>query len=430
MAMPKKITKQAEDVKKEVIDVVEETKELNEEVAQEVAETTEEKTKTVKDKVEEIKDKIVEKAKEVKDNLEDAVEEVKEKEEEAKEKIEDKALEVKEEVEEKANEAKEASEETLEEVQEKTEEKKEEIKEETEEIKEDIEEAKENTEEKAEEIKEEVKEATPSPEAEEVVTENIPEVEQEEIPKKYKALIDSKKPLVGKVKAISLDDGVLTLTVEGLEDKCKMRFDEFSNMDGKYVNPIEIMNGGSYPLIAKEYRDGFLWLSGKDFFVDFIRDVKDEPHKVKIVKFLEYGALCRFNDYNIFGEIRNSNFIDKPFVRVADVFKEKDELEVKIKNISNSGRVQLELVDKDIEVETKYDEDNLKPGVVIVGVVKSIHPFGCFVNLDVGLDGICSIPSHLSNQIHKGVKVIYKITSVNREDGSLRVRGNILGDLD
>ncbi len=419
MAMPKKITKQAEDVKEEVIDVVEETKELNEEVAEEVTEATEEKTKTVKEKVEEIKDKIAEKAKEVKDKAEDI-----------KEDAEDKAEEVKEEVKEKTAEVKEASEEKLEDAKDAVEEKKEEVKEEAEEIKEDIEEAKDSAEEKAEEVKEEVEEAVEAPEAEEVATETAPEVEREEIPEKYKALIDSKKPLVGKVKAISLDDSVLILTVEGLEDECKMRFDEFSNMDAKYVNPVEVMNGGSYPFIAKEYRDGSLWLSGKDFFVDLIKDVKDEPYKVKIVKFLDYGALCRFNDYNIFGEIRNSNFIDKPFVRVADVFKEKDELEVKIKNISNSGRVQLELVDKDIEVETKYEEEALKPGVVVVGVVKSIHPFGCFVNLDVGLDGICSIPSHLSNQIHKGVKVIYKITSVNREDGSLRVRGNILGDLD
>lgn len=416
MAMPKKITKQAEDVKEEVIDVVEETKELNEEIAQEVTETTEEKTKTVKEKVEEIKDKIAEKAKEVKESFEDAVEEVKEKAEDIKKDAEDKAEEVKEEVEEKTAEVKEASEEKLEDAKEVVEEKKEEIKEEAEE--------------KAEEVNEEVKEIAEDPVAEEIVAEATPEVKLEEIPEKYKALIDSKKPLVGKVKAISLDDGVLTLTVEGLEDECKMRFDEFSNMDAKYVHPVEVMNGGSYPFIAKEYRDGYLWLSGKDFFVDFIKDVKDEPYKVKIVKFLDYGALCRFNDYNILGEVRNSNFIDKPFVRVADVFKEKDEFEVKVKNISNSGRVQLELVDKDIEVETKYEEEALKPGVVVVGVVKSIHPFGCFVNLDVGLDGICSIPSHLSNQIHKGVKVIYKITSVNREDGSLRVRGNILGDLD
>lgn len=383
MAMPKKITKQAEEVKEELIDVKEEVKELNEDVVEEATETVkekeekvEEKTEDLKEKTEAVKEKITKKAKEVKESLEEKIEDIKEKAEEVKENIKEKAEEI------------------------------------TEDVKEEAEEVKEKVEDKKEEIVEEVKE------------------NEEKIPQRIKRLIKSRRPLMGKVKTTNSDDSTITLEVEGLDDVCMVKFDEFSNMDAKYLRADEIFDNAFHPYIAKEYKDGILWVSGKEAFLDFVSNLKDEPYTVTISKFLEYGALCRFKDYNIFGEIRNSNFINKPFIRVPDVFDVKDEVEVKITSVTNQGRVALELVNKDVEVKSKYAKEDLKPGVALIGVVKSIHPFGCFVNLDAGLDGICSIPPYLSNQIHKGVKVIYKITSVDKEDGNLRIRGKILGDVD
>lgn len=304
--------------------------------------------------------------------------------------------------------------------------KKEEIKEEK------LEEAKEETKDEKREIDaepktEDLKKEPKSKKIEQDPAEEVEEVKEEKIPAKFRNIIKESVILYVKIVGLDFNKREMDLEVEGLNEICKMKYSEFSNMDAVYFKPNYILNLPKFPAKTVEYKNGYLWFSGKRYYDDFVKSKQNDGFIVEIVKEVDYGALCKLKHFNIYAELRNANFINIPFVRVFDVYKVGDEVRTKITDISPVGRITLELANKDIKVKHKYPEEYLRPGIVILGAVKSIQPFGCFVNIDVALDGICSIPSELEGEIQRGTRVAYRIVSVTGEGGEKRVRGKILG---
>lgn len=133
---------------------------------------------------------------------------------------------------------------------------------------------------------------------------------------------------------------------------------------------------------------------------------------------VRYGAYMEIN--GIYGLMENNDF-SNDFIKIKDVLKVGDKINVKMKNISENNRVTLVPVKKHV-LEAVLKLENFERNQVVLGVVNAIKPFGAFVSIAPGLDALCPVPE--TEEIEEGAQVSFRITQVQGEKG--RVRGKIL----
>ena len=138
----------------------------------------------------------------------------------------------------------------------------------------------------------------------------------------------------------------------------------------------------------------------------------------KVVNILPYGAYLEYK--GVSGLLKNTDF-SNDHTAIEDVLNLGDIINVKLRNISESGKIYFEVVEK-YSNPTVVDFDIFERNQVVLGTIKNIKPFGAFVNIAPGLDALCPIPT--TREIEEGMKVAVRITKVDKEKE--RVRGKIV----
>jgi small subunit ribosomal protein S1 len=117
------------------------------------------------------------------------------------------------------------------------------------------------------------------------------------------------------------------------------------------------------------------------------------------------------------GWIHISQLSKDPVNRVTEVVQPGDEVTVWVKQVDRRrGRINLTM----IEPPERTFRD-LKPGMIIEGKVTRLAPFGAFVDIGVGRDGLVHVrelaPGYVEDPaeiVSVGEKVEVKVLSVNR----------------
>lgn len=135
-----------------------------------------------------------------------------------------------------------------------------------------------------------------------------------------------------------------------------------------------------------------------------------------ITRVLTFGAYVKIGELSAL--LQNKDFSNDHTI-VADMHKEGDVIRVKLLRLSRS-KVLVEAVEK-VCGETNMAFEDLEPGQLVQGVIRTVKSWGCFTNILPMLDAVSPIPEYF--EVEEGMKVIFKINQV-REDG--RVRGKIV----
>ncbi|MDY7039879.1 MAG: S1 RNA-binding domain-containing protein [Chloroflexota bacterium] len=110
--------------------------------------------------------------------------------------------------------------------------------------------------------------------------------------------------------------------------------------------------------------------------------------------------------------------------RVSDVLSPGDEVTVWVKAVdSERGRISLTM----IEPPERTMED-LKPEMILAGKVTKLMPYGAFVNIGVGRDGLVHISEmstgyvkHPSEVLEEGEEVVVRVVKVNHRKGQIQL---------
>lgn len=183
------------------------------------------------------------------------------------------------------------------------------------------------------------------------------------------------------------------------------------------------------PFIVKavDLKHGIIFLSRKEAQLQILEITKEELQngailEAEVTGLLDYGAYVMLRG-GAYALLRNADFSDS-YVRVSDYLDVGDRVKVKLNSISKNGKISVEPINK-IQVDSLLNFDMLEENQVIAGIVRSVRPFGVFVSLVPGVDGLCSVPE--VGEIEEGTKVKYKITKKHYDDeGNGLIRGTII----
>lgn len=118
------------------------------------------------------------------------------------------------------------------------------------------------------------------------------------------------------------------------------------------------------------------------------------------------------------GWVHISQLSEDPVNRVAEVVEPGDEVTAWVKKVDRrKGRISLTMVEPPERVF-----GDLKPGMIIKGKVTRLAPFGAFIDVGVGRDGLVHISELASGFVEKpseivsvGEEVEVKVLSVDRK---------------
>lgn len=148
---------------------------------------------------------------------------------------------------------------------------------------------------------------------------------------------------------------------------------------------------------------------------------KGEVLSARVTKLQRWGAFLTINGVSCL--IRNCDFASD-YSTVADVYKEGDIIDgLVLRTVSDTERISLKKVEK-YENPNAIDLSGIKTGAVILGTVRNVKPFGCFVAVASGnIDALCPVPQ--IEEIEEGMKVKCRLTNVDLESDERKIRGKI-----
>lgn len=239
---------------------------------------------------------------------------------------------------------------------------------------------------------------------------------------------DQERKLKGVIIGVDSAKEELSILCDEFKQVLKMKFDKLSNVSAKQFRPSQLYSLGEIKFYIDEIdeKNKDIYVSSQKIVERALRGLEGKEFDVEVYFFINYGAFVKVKDQTIFGIIKNSDFMPETFVRIEDAFKIGDTIPVKIASINEENRVVFSPTKNDFEIPRKFKDEDFVPGSIIVGVVKSIKPSGTFVNLDAGVDGLCSIPPYLEDEVSRNSKVCYRITKASKENGLLRIKGKIV----
>ena len=112
-----------------------------------------------------------------------------------------------------------------------------------------------------------------------------------------------------------------------------------------------------------------------------------EAFSAQIVNVLPHGAYVESE--GVTGLLKNVDFAED-FTKIDEVLSQGDRVNVKLKKISSNDLLLFEATKKYCNPSAVKAED-LEEGQTVLGVIRSIKPFGVFVNVAPYLDVLCSI---------------------------------------
>lgn len=145
-----------------------------------------------------------------------------------------------------------------------------------------------------------------------------------------------------------------------------------------------------------------------------------------VTGFSRFGAYIEVN--GVTGHLRNSDF-SSDHSDVREYLSVGDSIEVKCKEFSKEGYIYWEVMSK--VHRTKPISHDFEPDTVVLGRVVRINQFqrgvGVFVNLQTGIDALCSLPREI--EVEEGARVSVKIETVTpgaKPTDTPRIRGRIV----
>lgn len=151
-----------------------------------------------------------------------------------------------------------------------------------------------------------------------------------------------------------------------------------------------------------------------------------QVYEGKVVGFSNYGGYIEVN--GITGHIRNSDFSDD-HSGIREYMSMGDTLEVRCKEVSPEGYIFWSAVSK--RHRKKPLEHDFEVDSLVCGKVVRISDFkqgvGVFVNLQPGIDALCSMPRHV--EVQEDARVVIKIESITpgrHATDAPRIRGRVI----
>jgi ribosomal protein S1 len=139
-------------------------------------------------------------------------------------------------------------------------------------------------------------------------------------------------------------------------------------------------------------------------------DIKDLKARMRLKgKVTKVGLSGAFVDIGLSqdGWVHISQLSKEPVNRVTEVVKEGSEVTVWVRKVDHTrGRISLTMIEP-----PKRTFHDLKPGMIIQGKVTRLTPFGAFVDIGIGRDGLV----HISELAPGYVEDPSEIVSVDEE---------------
>lgn len=211
---------------------------------------------------------------------------------------------------------------------------------------------------------------------------------------------------------IELDGASVLITRQELELKPTKR--SLVNYIGQEV---------AFQVVSVDEETGLIYGSAKQLKEDQLDALAHELEagavkKARITKILGYGAYLELDGQSV--QMLNKDFSDD-YTTIRDVLKEGDVIDVVFHRYTPSRNLRVEAKEKH-ESDSVMTFDVLSPNQVVLGAVRNVKPWGCYVCIAPNLDALCPIPPNMD--IQEGDKVTFKITQVRNDEK--RVRGKII----
>ena len=136
----------------------------------------------------------------------------------------------------------------------------------------------------------------------------------------------------------------------------------------------------------------------------------------KVINTLKYAAYIEIEGV-LTALLKNSDFSDG-FTAIKEVLKKGDTLKVKLKNAANENKILLGVPEK-FSADTSAYFNSIQEGDIVPGVLKTLRPNMCFVNLHPGIDGLASVPYI---EVDEDMKVNFEIKKIDKENKKIRGR--------
>lgn len=247
----------------------------------------------------------------------------------------------------------------------------------------------------------------------------------DELSKKYQKAMEDKAILKGMVRLVkfeeTVNDDALILDLDGVKGvvakvdvDSKLKLKSLVNFVGREVSFVVTKIDREHQQIlcsralAQNVTDENIMARLND----------GEAFQAQIINILKYGAYVEID--GVTGLLKNVDFAED-YTTIEEMMSVGDKITVKLKKFSENGRLIFEAVNK-YKNPTIMDLDMFEKNQVVLGVVRSIKPWGVFVQIAPNLDALCSMPS--TGEIEEDMKVSFKITKVIKEQK--KVRGKIL----
>lgn len=152
---------------------------------------------------------------------------------------------------------------------------------------------------------------------------------------------------------------------------------------------------------------------------------KDDPFKGKVVKLMNFGAFVDIG--GVQGLIHNSDLSWKRVKHPSDILNEGDIVDVYVIDVDyKNEKISLGLKQVDDPAENSINK--LVIGNIYEGKVERLTPYGAFVSLEDGLEGLVHI-SQLSEKrinapaevVHVGDTVKVKVIDIDQKDKKIKL---------
>ncbi|WP_144537277.1 S1 RNA-binding domain-containing protein [Bacillus thuringiensis] len=143
--------------------------------------------------------------------------------------------------------------------------------------------------------------------------------------------------------------------------------------------------------------------------------------EAKITKLLRFGAYFEIGGVTVL--LRNADFAEG-YTAINEVKKVGDVVKVKLAKVTKNKRILVQAVEK-YKTESAMSIDKFEPNQVVLGRIRSVKPWGCFVCISENIDALCPIPGTF--EVEEDMRVRFRITQVREEEE--KVRGKIINIL-
>ncbi|OOB80580.1 MAG: 30S ribosomal protein S1 [Epulopiscium sp. Nuni2H_MBin003] len=148
---------------------------------------------------------------------------------------------------------------------------------------------------------------------------------------------------------------------------------------------------------------------------------ENEKYIGTVTKLMNYGAFVDLD--GVEGLVHNSDLSWQRIKHPSDVVKEGEKVEVTIISINaENGKIALAIKDRDND-PWQLAINNLSEGQVIKGVVTKFMPFGAFVKIFDGVEGLVHISQISTKRINKPEEVLelnqeieVKVIKIDKQD--------------